>query len=116
MAEHDRPVPTRLVHPMGMRVLVREIPPDQRTRGGLILPKTVEPRGADALYGEVIGVARATTDDPGEGANVSGVPDGSYVLFAPDAGFRVPWDDALRLVETKDVLAVVEEISPDRAH
>jgi co-chaperonin GroES (HSP10) len=45
--------------------------------------------------------------------NVSGVPLGARVLFAKAAGVKVPWDDDLRILETKEVLATVDEISPD---
>ena len=63
----------------------------------------------------MLAVARAEPkpDEELEGANVSGIPFGSRVLFPPKAGIRVPWDAELRLVETKHVLAVVEEVAPD---
>jgi hypothetical protein len=54
------------------------------------------------------------TDDVTE--NVSGVPHGAHVLFRKEAGVRVPWDDRLRLIDVKDVLATVEEVSADEAH
>lgn len=113
MSEPERHVPLRVIAPLGMRVLVRMIPPDGRNAAGLYLPETVERRGTDAAFGEVLEVARAEADPEDiEGANVSGIPAGSFVLFAPEAGFNVPWDDSLRLVETKHVLAVVEQIEP----
>ena len=54
-----------------------------------MLPEKEEPPGAmekmaEALYGEVVEVARAGAKDPREdglGENVSGVPDGARVLF-----------------------------------
>jgi co-chaperonin GroES (HSP10) len=99
-----------------MRVLVRLLPGDQRSPTGLFLPSTVAPNGKDAVYGEVIEVARAKPDEEDDGANVSGIPAGAFVLFAPEAGFRVPWDEQLRVVDTKDVLATVTEIAPEAAH
>ena len=118
MSDTNRHRPTRVVCPLGPRVLVRIIPPDDRSSAGLYLPANVAESGTDALYGEVLEVARATSIDPDEmeGVNVSGIPDGSKVLFSPEAGFRVPWDDRLRLVETRNVLAVVEEVKPEEAH
>ena len=119
MSAHDRHTPTRLIGPLGMRVLVRVIRPDERTQAGLYLPANVKDDAVAAAYGEVIEVARAGEQDPMEvegGANVSGIPNGSRVLFAPEAGFRVPWDDQLRLVHAKDVLAIVEEILPEATH
>lgn len=69
----------------------------------------------EALYGEVVEVARAETDDPEEGlgVNVSGIPHGARVLFSKGAGTKVPWNEDLRILETKEILALVEEISED---
>ena len=118
MASDERHHPTRLINPLGMRVLVRLLPRDERSKAGLYLPANVADEGTDALYGEVVGVARTLPEQSIEmdGTNVSGIPDGALVLFAPGAGHRVPWDANLRLVDTSDVLAVVEEFQPDSAH
>jgi len=109
----------RHIQPLGMRVLVRIIANDERSPGGLFLPAGVAEKHQEALYGEVIEVARtnpATEDEPHLGENVSGVPSGSQVLFPKDAGVRVPWDSDLRVIDTKEVLAVVEEFDYDQAH
>lgn len=114
----ERHVPTRDIQPLGMRVLVRVLPADERTPSGLYVPASALKEDAvEALYGEVLEVARAEggSDELG-GTNVSGIPHGAKVLFAPDSGVRVPWDPTLRLVETKNVLAVVQEIAADAAH
>ena len=65
---------------------------------------------------ELIEVARdrPSTDDIAE--NVSGVPHNAFVLFRKEAGVRVPWDERLRLIDVKDILATVEEVSSDEAH
>ena len=99
-----------------MRVLVQILRDDERTDAGLYLPAGAKEALDDALYGKVIEVARdrPTTDEATE--NVSGVPHGAHVLFRKDAGVRVPWDDRLRVIDVKDVLATVEEVLPDDAH
>ena len=61
----------------------------------------------------MVEVARAGTDDEGFGENVSGVPEGSRVLFPKDKGLPVPWDEDMRILDVKDVVALVEEIEPD---
>lgn len=106
----------RLILPLGLRVLVEMIRLEERTDGGLYLPAGAKEAGDDALYGKVIEVARdrPTSDDVTE--NVSGVPHGAHVLFRKDAGVRVPWDDRLRLIDVKDILATVEEVTVDEAH
>ena len=102
--------PHRLILPLGMRVLVQIMRDEDRTDAGLYLPAGAKEAQDDALYGKVIEVARdrPTTDEATE--NVSGVPHGAFVLFRKEAGVRVPWDDRLRLIDVKDVLATVEEV------
>jgi co-chaperonin GroES (HSP10) len=99
-----------------MRVLVQIMRDEDRTDTGLYLPAGAKEANDDALYGKVIEVARdrPTTDEATE--NVSGVPHGAYVLFRKEAGVRVPWDDRLRVIDVKDVLATVEEVHADEAH
>jgi co-chaperonin GroES (HSP10) len=102
--------PHRLILPLGMRVLVQIMRDEDRTDAGLYLPAGAKEAQDDALYGKVIEVARdrPTTDEATE--NVSGVPHGAFVLFRKEAGVTVPWDDRLRLIDVKDVLATVEEV------
>ncbi len=109
----------RHIQPLGPRVLVRVIPDDDRSESGLYLPAGAKERTQEALYGEVVEVARATptgATDEGLGVNVSGVPCGARVLFLKSAGTRVPWDEMLRLLEVKEVLATVEEVPEGEAH
>ncbi len=115
----ERHQPTRVIQPMGMRVLVRVLPADARTPAGLYVPASaVKEEGDEAMYGEVIEVARAEPDAEEElaGANISGIPAYSKILFLPKSGIRVPWDETLRLVETKNVLAIIEEVAVGSAH
>lgn len=106
----------RLIMPLGMRILVQVIRDQDRTDAGLYLPVGAKEASDEASYGTVIEVARdrPTTDDVAE--NVSGVPLGAKVLFKKDAGVRVPWDDRLRVLDVKDVLATVEELASEDAH
>ena len=105
----------RYIKPLGPRVLVRVVKLEERSASGLYLPEGVKEEHDDALYGEVIEVARATHDaeEPSLGENVSGVPMGAFVLFPKKEGLRVPWDENLRLLLVKNVVAVVEEVEPD---
>ena len=99
-----------------MRVLVQLVHDDDRTDAGLYLPAGAKEAHDDAHYGKVIEVARdrPTTSEVTE--NVSGVPHGAHVLFRKEAGVRVPWDDRLRLIDVKDILATVEEVNAEEAH
>ena len=106
----------RLILPLGFRVLVQVIKDDDRTETGLYLPAGSKEAHNEALFGQVIEVARdkPTTEERAE--NVSGVPNGAKVLFRKDAGIKVPWDERLRLLDVKDILATVEEHLTDDAH
>ena len=83
----QRPV-VRYIKPLGPRVLVRMLKLEERSAAGLYLPEGVKEEHDDALYGEVVEVARAdtSTDGPSLGENVSGVPLGAFVLFPKKEG------------------------------
>lgn len=120
MAELEkRPRLIRHIQPLGPRVLVRVLPEAELSDAGLYLPAGARERTQEALYGEVVEVARAQAGaqtEEGLGVNVSGVPCGARILFLKTAGTRVPWDEALRVLEVKEVLATVEEIPEADAH
>ena len=113
MSAKDRlPSPTvRHIKPLGPRILVKLVKLEERSAAGLFLPDGVKEKHDDAAYGEVIEVARAeSSDEPSLGENVSGVPMGALILFPKNKGLTVPWDESLRLLEVKDVVATVEEV------
>lgn len=128
---------TRHVQPLGPRVLVRVLKSEDRSEAGLFLPQGVKDDRAAALLGEVVEVARTMPkadhlldddddddDDRDEsdavggradlGTNVSGIPLASNVLFEKDRGVAVPWDENLRLLEVRHVLAIVDIITEDK--
>ena len=100
----------RKISPMGMRVVVRIRPDNNQTDTGLYLPEGAKQSMSESLIAEVIEVASAIDDHTDEETNVSGIPLGSNVLIPKEAGVKVPWDDELRIVETKNILAVIAEI------
>jgi len=131
-AELAPPRARRHVQPLGPRVLVRIRDIPARLESGLYLPATAVSTLPEAVLAEVVEVARtqpktepplasdgetdAADDDEAEvtlGQNVSGIPLGALVLFGRDHGVRVPWDDRLRLVEVRHILAIVDEIPED---
>ena len=94
-----------------MRVLVSIRKDSNQTDGGLYLPEGAKQALQESLVAKVIEVASAVDDSTDEEHNVSGIPLGSLVLIPKHAGTKIPWDDTLRIVETKEVLAIVNEIS-----
>ena len=103
-----RPV-VRAIMPLGMRVVVRIRKQVDQTDSGLFLPDGAKEANQASLLGEVIEVASALDEETEEETNISGVPLGALVLIAKNVGISVPWDEDLRIVETLDVLAIVEE-------
>ena len=119
MSERKKIRLIRHIQPLGPRVLVRVMPEDNLSDAGLYLPAGAKERTQESLLGEVVEVARAgAVGDEGKslGVNVSGVPCGAKVLFPKAGGIRVPWDDDLRLLEVKEILATVEEVPETRTH
>ena len=100
----------RSVHPLGMRVLIRIRQEIDQTETGLYLPEGAKQATQESIIGEVLEVASARDEDTDEDHNISGIPEGALVLVCRSVGLRVPWDDDLRIVETKDVLALVSEV------
>ncbi len=98
------------INPLGLRVLVKIIKERDTTRGGLYLPEGAKQALAESVLAEVIAVASAMDEDTDEETNISGIPLNATVLIKKNDGITVPWDENLRIVETTDVLAIVEQI------
>ncbi len=98
-------------------MLIRLLKDEDRHDSGLYLPQGAKEAHQEAFYGEVVEVARATDtvieEQKSFGVNVSGVPCGARVLFRKDAGVATPWDDTLRVLDVKDILATVTEVEPE---
>jgi len=101
----------RKINPLGMRVVVRIETEGNQTEGGLYLPEGAKQNMSESITGEVIEVASASEEGSDEETNVSGVPLGARVLIPKLAGVKIPWDDQLRIVETKEILAIIHEVS-----
>ncbi len=100
----------RKINPIGLRVVVSLIKDNDMTDGGLYLPEGSKERMQDSLLAEVIEVASAIDKDSDTTQNISGIPLNAIVLIPKGAGVKVPWDDNLRIIDTKDVLAIIDEI------
>ncbi|MGI6681419.1 MAG: co-chaperone GroES [Bdellovibrionota bacterium] len=100
----------RKINPIGLRVVVSLIKDNDMTDGGLYLPEGSKERMQDSLLAEVIEVASAIDKDSDTTQNISGIPLNAIVLIPKGVGVKVPWDDNLRIIDTKDVLAIIDEI------
>ncbi len=100
----------RKISPLGMRVLVALRKENDQTDAGLYLPEGAKQNMQESVLAEVLEVASAIDEATDEETNVSGIPLGAVVLILKQSGTKVPWDDNLRIIETKEVLAIVHEI------
>ena len=100
----------RAIHPLGMRVVVKILKDEDITSSGLYLPEGSKEAKQQSFLAEVIEVASAFDEDTYEDENISGIPLGAMILIPRNAGISIAWDEQLRIVETKEVLAVVEEL------
>jgi co-chaperonin GroES (HSP10) len=100
----------RRINPLGPRVVVRVCRDANVSDGGLYLPEGAKHAMSESVQAQVVEVASALDSDTDEETNVSGIPFGAIVLIPKAAGVRVPWDDELRIVEVREILALVEEI------
>ena len=107
----ETPKKIRRVQPVGMRILVRIQDDSNVTDGGLYLPEGAKSNMQESVLAEVIEVASALDDQSNEEANISGIPLGAIILIGKESGVRVPWNDKLRIVDSKDVLATLAEVN-----
>ena len=101
----------RRVSPLGLRVLVAIRKEGNQTESGLYLPEGAKSNMQESVLAEVLEVASATDSRSGLETNISGIPMGAIVLISKEAGIKLPWDEYKRLVDTKDILAIVSELS-----
>ena len=92
--------------PLQDRLIVRPAPPEEMTKGGIILPDTAKEK---PQQGEVLAVGPGKTDDNGK-TIVLGVKVGDTVLYGKYSGteITVSGEDVLIMRES-DVFAVVEK-------
>jgi co-chaperonin GroES (HSP10) len=103
--------PMRRLHPLGFRVVVRIVKDSNVTDSGLYLPEGAKENMQESILAEVIEVASTMDSRTEEETNVSGIPLGSLVLIPKTLGIKVPWDEELRIIDTREILALVDEIA-----
>jgi co-chaperonin GroES (HSP10) len=101
----------RRLHPLGFRVVVRIVKDSNVTDSGLYLPEGAKETMQESILAEVIEVASTVDSRTDEETNVSGIPLGSLVLIPKTLGIKVPWDEDLRIIDTREILALVDEIT-----
>jgi len=101
----------RRLHPLGFRVVAKIVKDDNVTESGLYLPEGAKEAMQESVLAQVIEVASTMDSRTEEETNVSGIPLGTLVLIPKNQGIKVPWDDELRIIDTREILALVDEIT-----
>lgn len=91
------------IKPLGSRVLIKEIPHEEKTKSGIVLPDTAKEKPNMA---EVIAVG------PGEVQDGKTVPmdvnKGDRIIFSKYAGTEIKLDnEKYRIIRQDDILAVI---------
>ena len=93
------------IRPLQDRLLVKRVPEDERTKGGIIIPDTAKEK---PIWGEIVAVGNGKVLDDGAKRSPE-VRRGQRVLFGKYAGTEVKIEGEEHLILREDyVLAVVD--------
>ncbi len=91
-------------HPLHDRVVVRRITPEEKTKGGIIIPGTVQEKPSE---GEIIAVGPGARDTKGVVVALT-VKAGDHVLFGKWSGSEIKIDgEDLLVMKESDLLGVI---------
>jgi chaperonin GroES len=91
--------------PLHDRVVVRRIPSEEKTAGGIIIPDTAKEK---PMQGEVVGVGPGGRDETGKLIPID-VKVGDRVLFGKWSGTEVVLDgEELLIMKESDIMGIVE--------
>jgi chaperonin GroES len=92
--------------PLHDRVVVRRITPDEKTKGGIIIPDTAQEKPQE---GEVIAVGPGGRDENGKLIPID-VKAGDHVLFGKWSGTEIKLDgEELLIMKESDIMGVLEK-------
>ncbi len=95
-----------MIRPLGERVVVKPLPSEERTKGGIVLPDTAKEKPQE---GEVVAVGSGKILETGQRVPIDLKP-GDRILFSKYAGNEVKIDDVEYLIMRKaDILGVIEK-------
>ena len=92
--------------PLHDRVVVKRIEPDEKTKGGIIIPDTAKEKPQE---GEVVAVGPGGRDEAGKLVPID-LQAGDRVLFGKWSGTEVKIDgEELLIMKESDIMGVLEE-------
>jgi chaperonin GroES len=94
-----------VIRPLGERVLVKPLPSEEKTKGGIVLPDTAKEKPQE---GEVIAVGSGKLLETGQRVPIDLKP-GDKILFSKYAGNEIKINDVEYLImRESDILGVIE--------
>lgn len=95
----------RTLKPLGDRVIVQKLEPQEKTAGGIIIPGSAQEKPQEA---KVIAVGPGLVDDKGQRKPLD-VKEGDIVLFAKYSGTEVKLEgEEYLILSERDILAIVK--------
>ena len=93
------------IRPLGDRVIVKALPQEEKTRGGVILPDTAKEK---PQQGEVVAVGPGRVTEKGTQVEME-VQVGNRVLYGKYAGTEVKLDgEDYLIIKESEVLAILD--------
>jgi chaperonin GroES len=97
---------TMKIRPLQDRLIIKRIPEEEKTKGGLIIPDTAQEK---PLEGRVVAVGNGKVLKDGK-VRPLGIKPGDRVLFIKYAGNEVKLDGEEHLIlREEDILGVIEK-------
>lgn len=95
-----------MIRPLGERVVIKPLPSEEVTKGGIVLPDTAKEKPQE---GEVVAVGPGRLLDNGTRVSID-LKVGDRILFSKYAGNEVKLDDVEYLImRESDILGVIEK-------
>ena len=99
------------LRPLQDRVLIRRVEQEAKTRGGIIIPDTVQEK---PMEGEVVAVGPGARDESGILYPLD-VRAGDRVLFGKWSGTEVRLDgEDLMIMKESDIMGVIERVAANK--
>lgn len=95
-----------MIRPLGERVVIKPLPGEEVTKGGIVLPETAKEKPQE---GEVVAVGPGRLLDNGTRVSID-LKVGDKILFSKYAGNEIKLDDVEYLImRESDILGVIEK-------
>ncbi|HAU30954.1 MAG: 10 kDa chaperonin [Desulfotomaculum sp. 46_296] len=93
-----------MIRPLGERVVIKPLPSEEVTKGGIVLPETAKEKPQE---GEVVAVGPGRLLDNGTRVSID-LQVGDKILFSKYAGNEIKLDDVEYLImRESDILGVI---------